>query len=231
MVKDKAGHSLEFKDYWDEDAEAIYWQYHCPIEDRNVIVTEHKDQGGKEEAMGKTSPYATCPICKEPMNTSEYDDHMKWKHSQQQRDVLEIQKGEEHIHSSDPPNFKEGCERCEHLKKNMKPSKDMGMKEVPDKTKGRKATSTAMFGAKYEATQVQSYKLTPQEFDAITKEAWEGEGCPECQDILQHIETEKDGSFGIYPSSGQAEHMSNLFGYSSRGSHFCWNGLSRPFRP
>ena len=44
----------------------------------------------KPEAFGKTTPYATCPICHDIMLTEEYDGHMKNSHNQEQRDRFGI---------------------------------------------------------------------------------------------------------------------------------------------
>ena len=68
---------------------------------------------------------------------------------------------------------------------------------------------------KEEATvQTQAYQLTQDELDAITNEAWAGEGCQDCQDILQHVEID-DGKYALYPTPSQAEHMQGIFGYEA----------------
>jgi hypothetical protein len=109
-TKDKQGHDVEFLDYWDEDGEYIYWQYYCPVEEKNVILTELKR--AKEEAQ----------------------------------------------------------------------------------------------------TTQEAYQLTQDEYDTLTREAWETQ-CPECFNILQKTNIDETGNRSIYPSSKDAEHMGQLFGY------------------
>jgi len=63
--------------------------------------------------------------------------------------------------------------------------------------------------------EVEAYQLTPAEYQAITDHAWAGETCPACQGLLQSIQQDKEGNTFIYPNSDQAQHMSDLFGYSA----------------
>src|SRR5208283_5671079 len=68
MVKDNQGHSIEFKDFWDEDSENLYWEYFCPTENKSVIITESK---GKEEEEDKGDFHKQkkkpCPECGEEL--------------------------------------------------------------------------------------------------------------------------------------------------------------------
>jgi hypothetical protein len=60
-TKDRQGHEVEFLDYWDEDADKIYWQYHCPVEDKNVIVSESKTDSKYEEVSTGMEVYNITP--------------------------------------------------------------------------------------------------------------------------------------------------------------------------
>ena len=61
---------------------------------------------GKDEAYGKTTPYATCPICHNIMLTEEYDNHIMHSHNQEQRDHAGI-KSEAFDQSQNTPRFPE----------------------------------------------------------------------------------------------------------------------------
>jgi len=126
----------------------------------------------KEEAFGKTMPYASCPICHDIMLTEEYDNHIRHSHNQEQRDRFGI------------------------------------------KTEEKPGPKGHFYGDVWSKYEQQPYTFTPAEFDAISNEAWEGEGCEICTGIVQSTETSGE-DYIIYPTPDQKRHMTDIFGYAA----------------
>ena len=59
--KDKQGHEVEFRDFWDEDADRIYNQYYCPTEEKNVILSEPKTKSKYEDVTSSPDVYNLTP--------------------------------------------------------------------------------------------------------------------------------------------------------------------------
>jgi hypothetical protein len=216
MAKDKAGHSVEFVDFWDEDKENIYWQYRCSIENKNVIVTESK---GKEEEEGDFATHKPkhrkCPECGGDMELC--DDCSVHHHTD--TFMGEHNRYQTMVHPMREPTAEENAFREKYGTLFPHP-KDLLPEDRPQDTgpQGEFYGDATYFPQgsvepKDEAIQSKAYVLTPDEFNLITQDAWEN-NCEECMGVLQNIE-EKDGVYNLYPTFYQTDHLQKLFGYSA----------------
>jgi hypothetical protein len=59
------------------------------------------------------------------------------------------------------------------------------------------------------------YQLTPEEFEAISDDAWSNQ-CEKCYGILQKVNIDDKGNYFAYPSETDSQHMQELFGYEAK---------------
>jgi hypothetical protein len=82
------------------------------------------------------------------------------------------------------------------------------------KTEEKPGPKGHFYGDVWSKYEQQPYTFTPAEFDAISNEAWEGEGCEICTGIVQSTETSGE-DYIIYPTPDQKRHMTDIFGYAA----------------